>query len=51
MGFRQLVIPIHAPESSMQRPPRDDGLARKKNGGLAPAVQCSRERLRFYQNL
>ena len=48
---RQLVIPVHARKSSMQRPAGEGCLARKKNGGLAPAVQCSRERLRFYQNL
>ena len=51
VGFRQLEIPVHARKSSMQRPAGEGRLTRKKNGGLAPAVQCSRERLRFYQNL
>ena len=50
MGSRQLEIPVHARKSSMRRPPRRR-IKGKKNGGLAPAVQCSRERLRFCQNL
>jgi hypothetical protein len=51
MGSRQLMIPVHPRKSSTRQPAGDDRLAGKKNGGLAPAVQCSRERLRFCQNL